>query len=72
MKKINEFLTPSISGIEDSDLILLIGCDPRYEATMINARLRKASPVNKTKIYSIEIQDLTYQYEFLVSQFHYK
>ena len=40
--KMNYIFNSSISGIEDSDLILLIGCDPRYEATMINARLRKS------------------------------
>ncbi len=64
--KMNYIFNSSISGIEDSDLILLIGCDPRYEATMINARLRKAFTKNKTKIYSIgDPGDLTYQYEFL-------
>ena len=30
-----------IAGIEEADALLLIGCDPRWEAPIINARLRK-------------------------------
>lgn len=32
----------SIRGIEDSDLLLLVGTNPRMEAPMINARIRKS------------------------------
>ena len=32
----------SIGGIEHADACLLIGCDPRHEATLVNTRLRKA------------------------------
>lgn len=31
----------SITGIEEADCILMIGCNPRIEAAMINARIRK-------------------------------
>jgi NADH-quinone oxidoreductase subunit G len=31
----------SIGGIEHADACLLVGCDPRIEATLINSRLRK-------------------------------
>ena len=31
----------SISGIEESDLCLLIGCNPRIEAPILNSRLRR-------------------------------
>ena len=31
----------TISGMEFSDLLLLVGCNPRMEAPLINARLRK-------------------------------
>lgn len=31
----------TIAGIEDADFCLLVGCDPRYEASMVNLRLRK-------------------------------
>ena len=54
----------SIVGIEKSDLILLIGCNPRHEATMVNARIRKAFVKNKVPIYSIgNPGDLTYEYK---------
>jgi len=32
----------TIAGIEDADAILLVGCNPRYEAPVLNARIRKA------------------------------
>ncbi len=31
----------TIAGIEDADLCLLVGTDPRWEAPLVNARLRK-------------------------------
>ena len=31
----------SIAGIEEADAILLIGCNPRHEAPILNARIRK-------------------------------
>ncbi len=53
-----------ISGIEESDLIVLIGTNPRYEATILNARIRKAFLKNKTEIFSItDVGDLTYPYK---------
>ncbi len=64
--KINYLFNSSIQGIESSDFILLIGCNPRYEATMVNARIRKAYSKNKTKIYSIgNPGDLTYEYKII-------
>ena len=30
-----------IAGVEDADLVLLVGTNPRYEAPLFNARLRK-------------------------------
>ena len=60
--KTNYIFNSSIKGIEDSDLILLIGTNPRYEATMVNARIRKAFK-NKFKIFSLgNPGDLTYDY----------
>ena len=41
-EKTNYIFNSSIKGIEESDLILLIGTNPRHEATMLNARIRKA------------------------------
>ena len=43
-----------------------MGSNPRYEATILNARIRKAYLQNKTKIVSLnDIGDLTYPYESL-------
>jgi len=65
-EKINYIFNSTISGIEESDLILLIGCNPRHEATMVNARIRKAFIKNKTKIYSIgNPGNLTYDYTII-------
>ena len=59
----NYLFNSTINGVEDSDLILLIGTNPRFEATMLNARIRKAYLNNNTKIISLnEIGDLTYPY----------
>jgi NADH-quinone oxidoreductase subunit G len=64
--KENYIFNTSIQGIEKSDLILLIGSNPRHEATIVNARIRKAFVKNKTPIYSIgNPGDLTYDYALL-------
>ena len=55
-----------ISGIEDTDFILMIGCNPRYEATILNSRIRKAYLKSKIPIYSTnDIGDQTYPYKVL-------
>lgn len=37
----NYLLNTRIAGIEDCDLLLLVGTNPRYEAPLFNARIRK-------------------------------
>jgi len=62
----NYLFNSTINGIEEADFILLIGSNPRYEATILNARIRKAYLQNKTKIISLnDVGDLTYPYESL-------
>ena len=64
--KINYIFNSSIKGIEESDLILLVGTNPRHEATILNARIRKAFVQKKTPIYSIgDPGDLTYDYKVI-------
>ena len=64
--KINYIFNSSIKGIEESDLILLVGTNPRHEATILNARIRKAFVKQKVPIYSIgNPGDLTYDYEII-------
>ncbi len=55
------------AGVERADVILLIGTNPRKEAAVFNARIRKAWLANtKLKIASIGPRaDLTYVYEHL-------
>ena len=56
----------TIKGIEESDHCLLIGCNPRHEATMLNARIRKAYLNNKLSIAVIgNNNNLTYPYRHL-------
>ncbi|WP_435115314.1 NADH-quinone oxidoreductase subunit NuoG [Candidatus Pelagibacter bacterium nBUS_49] len=65
-KRENYLFNSTINGIEVSDLIFLIGTNPRYEATILNARIRKSYLNNNTKIISLnDLGDLTYPYECL-------
>jgi len=62
----NYIFNSKINGIEDSDLIILIGTNPRFEATILNTRIRKSYLLNKTEIFSFgNIGDLTYPYEVI-------
>jgi NADH-quinone oxidoreductase subunit G len=65
----NYLFNSTINGIEDSDLIFLIGTNPRFESTILNARIRKSYVNNKTKILSLnDTGDLTYPYQPLDGQ----
>ncbi len=56
----------SIANLETSDAILLIGCNPRHEATMVNARIRKAVVNHHCQVALIgEPVELTYAYSHL-------
>ena len=57
----NYIFNSRINGIEETDLIILIGANPRHESTILNARIRKAFLKNNINIYSIgNPGDLTY------------
>jgi NADH-quinone oxidoreductase subunit G len=59
-------LNTKISGIDESDACLLIGVNPRKDAPILNARLRKRFLSKKLKIFSVGVDaDLTYAYENL-------
>ena len=65
-EKINYLFNSSIKGIEESDLILLIGTNPRHEATMLNARIRKTFVKKRIPIFSIgDPGELTYDYNVI-------
>ncbi len=56
----------TIAGIEEADACLLIGTDPRREATLINARLRKRWRTGRLRIAAVGPQvDLTYDVDYL-------
>jgi NADH-quinone oxidoreductase subunit G len=57
---------PSIAGIEQADALLIIGANPRKEAAILNARIRKRWRTGALKIALIgERADLTYTYDYL-------
>src|SRR5205807_2547475 len=56
----------SIAGIEQADALLLVGSNPRREAAVLNARIRKRWRMGNFPIGVIgERADLTYSYEHL-------
>ncbi|XP_011311762.1 NADH-ubiquinone oxidoreductase 75 kDa subunit, mitochondrial [Fopius arisanus] len=55
-----------IQNIEEADIVLLIGTNPRYEAPLVNTRLRKGYLHGEQTIALIGPKvDLTYDYEHL-------
>jgi NADH-quinone oxidoreductase subunit G len=57
---------PSIAGIEQADALLIIGANPRKEAALLNARIRKRWRTGNLKVALIgERADLTYSYDYL-------
>ena len=57
---------PTIAGIEEADAILIVGSNPRKEAPVLNARIRKAWRQRSTPIAVIgDHADLTYAYDYL-------
>jgi NADH-quinone oxidoreductase subunit G len=56
----------TIAGVEDADVVLLVGANPRVEAPVLNARLRKRWLAGALRIGVIgEAGDLTYPYDHL-------
>ncbi|HEY8381678.1 MAG TPA: NADH-quinone oxidoreductase subunit NuoG [Microvirga sp.] len=56
----------TIAGIEDADAILMIGANPRIEASLVNVRIRKRWRVAPPPIGLIgENVNLTYAYDYL-------
>ncbi|WP_342362593.1 NADH-quinone oxidoreductase subunit NuoG [Terrarubrum flagellatum] len=57
---------PTIAGIEDADSLTIIGANPRKEASVLNARIRKRWLKGGFKIRVIgEKADLSYDYDYL-------
>jgi NADH-quinone oxidoreductase subunit G len=57
---------PTIAGIEAADALLIVGANPRREAAVLNARIRKRWRIGNFPIGLIgERADLTYGYDYL-------
>ena len=57
---------PTIAGIEQADALLIVGSNPRKEAAVLNARIRKRWRTGQLKIGVIGAKaDLTYEYDYL-------
>ena len=57
---------PTIAGIEQADALLIVGSNPRREAAVLNARIRKRWRGGQLKIGLIGARaDLTYPYDYL-------
>ncbi|AWM24495.1 NADH dehydrogenase subunit G [Sinorhizobium fredii USDA 205] len=57
---------PTIQGIESADALLIIGSNPRFEASVLNARIRKRYRMGIFPIAVIgERGELRYEYEYL-------
>ncbi|XP_059427414.1 NADH-ubiquinone oxidoreductase 75 kDa subunit, mitochondrial [Carassius carassius] len=62
----NYLLNSRITGIEESDLLLLVGTNPRYEAPLFNARVRKSWLHNELQVAMVGHKvDLSYSYNHL-------
>lgn len=59
-------LNSTINGIEAADVVLLVGTNPRFEAPLVNTRIRKSFIHNELKVALVGPKvDLTYDYEHL-------
>ena len=53
-------------GIEAADVIVLVGCNPRTEAPLLNVRLRKGAKRGRTQVFGIgPVVDLSYPVTWL-------
>ena len=64
--RVSYLFNTTIAGIEEADAILLIGTNPRWEAALVNARIRKRWRRGGLKVGAVGPQlDLTYPCEHL-------
>lgn len=48
----NYLMNSKITGVEDADVLLLVGCNPKIESPVFNARILKATRRNNLKVIS--------------------
>lgn len=55
-----------ITGIEEADVLLLVGTNPKLESPLLNSRILRATRKNNLKVFVIgPANDLTYNYVHL-------
>ncbi|MEO1746588.1 MAG: NADH-quinone oxidoreductase subunit NuoG, partial [Pseudomonadota bacterium] len=66
MGRSSYIFNPSINGIDEADAILIVGANPRFEASVLNARIRRAWRAAPVAIGAIgeELGDLRYDYDY--------
>ena len=56
----------TLAGIATADVVLLVGSNPRWEAPLVNTRIRRAVRAGNARVFAIgEAVDLTYPVEWL-------
>ncbi|XP_007898240.1 NADH-ubiquinone oxidoreductase 75 kDa subunit, mitochondrial [Callorhinchus milii] len=62
----NYLLNTKIAGVEEADVLLLVGTNPRFEAPLFNVRIRKSWLHNDLRVALVGANvDLTYTYDHL-------
>jgi NADH-quinone oxidoreductase subunit G len=57
---------PTIAGIDQADALLIVGSNPRREAAVLNARIRKRWRTGQLKVAVVGAKpDLTYDYDYI-------
>jgi len=55
-----------VTGIDETDLLILVGCNPKSENPVLNARIKKAVAVNGLEVFVIgSAPNLPYNYTHL-------
>ncbi len=63
MNRCGYLFNSTIAGIDEADAILIVGANPRHEASLINARIRKAVFERRVPVAVVgEAADLGYKY----------
>ena len=64
----NYIMNSRLQGVEEADVLLLVGTNPKYESPVFNSRILRAVRNNNLKVFLIGTpQDLTYKYVHLGS-----
>ncbi|KIY53895.1 NADH-ubiquinone oxidoreductase [Fistulina hepatica ATCC 64428] len=62
----NYLFNTTVPGIDEADMVLLVGTNPRHEAPVLNSRIRRAWLKNGVEVGFIgQRADTTYGYEYL-------